>query len=187
MMPAEKIFISVKVEWIEYKLVIEPPSELLKKMNNSIGQIFNSTLPEGIEITIATLYAREEMEATLFRWLQRICNLQQAFTISIKNFGCRPPQSVFLKIEDVSPINRIINQIKMIEPYLQGSGCPPSEINQSPELRVFNFPENIFPEAREVFNSISFEDSFTSPSLKMYKRKGDQNKFDLLSCFSLPH
>ncbi len=186
MMPAQNFISGPDKEWNEYKLVIEPPSALLKKISLYTGKLFNTSRPGETEITIASFFAREEMEATLFRWLQRICNLQQVFSLSIKNFECRPPHSVYLQLEDVSPITSIGNQVKMIEPYLKGSDCPPVEINQAPLLMVFKFPENVFHEAREVFSGLPFEDRFTIDFLRMYKRKGDQNSFDLLSYFSLP-
>jgi hypothetical protein len=169
-----------------YTLVLEPGRELIDKIKTEASQVLHSG-EQDHQIILGKFFAREEMEETMIRWIQKICNLQGSFEIQLNNFGGRPPHSIFLKVQDPSPLNKIISQLKMVDQFIQASGFPPSQLFYSPQLLLTEkIPEHSFYEMLEEYAAKSFHESFTAENMKLFKTSDIPGRSKLVSSFSLP-
>src|SRR5690349_9842567 len=50
-------------------------------------------------IKLAEFQARETMEETIIRWMQRVCNQMESFTVTLNNYGGFPPATIFVRIQ----------------------------------------------------------------------------------------
>src|SRR5512139_961609 len=85
----------LREEWPEYRLVIpaeEPVSRQVKQLRVEWESLYGSrsVSDKPPSITIACFEAREEMEGILIRWIQKICDHQEAFTVTLNNFSAVP-------------------------------------------------------------------------------------------------
>jgi hypothetical protein len=169
-----------------YQLVLEPGTELKEKIMLEARTVLEPS-EQDYKVVLGNFFAREQMEETMIRWIQKICNLQGSFEVKLNNFGGRPPQSIFLRIQDPSPLNRIISQLKMVDQFIQASGFPPSLLLHSPQLVLTEkIPQHSYYEILEEFAAKSFHESFTAENMKLYKSDDLAGTSKLVSSFSLP-
>jgi hypothetical protein len=172
---------------VAYKLVMEPGPDILLHLKDELAKEeleLNFTNPE---IILSSFQAKEEMEATLVRWLQRICNLQGAFLVTLNNYGGLPPHNIHVRIQDKEEIIKMISQLKMLDHFIQSNGCPPAILQNSPQLDIIkNLPENIYPTILNQFSGRCFHDSFIAEKIKLYKRHSVESPYQLVYAFSLP-
>ena len=76
----------------EYQLVVYPDEPVNEKLIEERNRFYSkydtrSQVQLKPHILIANFLAKEEMEATLLRWIQNICNLQSSFNVCLNNFG----------------------------------------------------------------------------------------------------
>jgi hypothetical protein len=172
---------------IEYKLVLEPAAAIIQQLKEEINKDEPSIIIKEMEIVLSCFHAKEEMEDTLVRWLQRICNLQGAFHITLNNFGGQPPHNIHLRIQDKEEIKKMINQLKMIDHFIQSNGCPPAILQASPQMDIIkNLPENLYNKILNEFSGRVFHETFLAEKIKLYKRNGVESPFQLAYAFSLP-
>ncbi|MBA2746692.1 MAG: hypothetical protein H0U44_10735 [Flavisolibacter sp.] len=168
----------------EYKIVIEPSEKIISMLNKELpAELFGFRQPQP-EIMLGAFYAKEGMEPTISRWMERICNLQGGFELRLNNFGGKPPGKIYIHVQDPFPLRQIINQMRMIDPFIQSSGCPAFWFNPAPALELFQLPSTVFSSALDILTDLDFNESFKAGVAKLYKRKGD--RFDLLDSFILP-
>src|SRR5881275_1935602 len=58
-------------------------------------------------ITIANFLAKEAMEETILRYIQRICSEQTAFNVMLNNFSGFPPDTIYIRVQDPHPFRQI--------------------------------------------------------------------------------
>src|SRR4051794_21086710 len=85
----------------EYLLVIPAGKEIKQQLAAERQQFFNLYQSgiddrEEAQITIMRFTATEDMEATVIRWLQRICSQQESFIVTLNNYGGYPPNNIHL-------------------------------------------------------------------------------------------
>src|SRR2546430_8985208 len=74
----------------EYLLVVHPDADVYEKVMAE-KKSFYAEFKEEVaiktkpHITIAGFLARESMEETMIRWIQRICSRQKSFTVILNN------------------------------------------------------------------------------------------------------
>jgi hypothetical protein len=169
-----------------YSLVLEPSGGLKERIVSEAESLLHLN-ENDCQILLGNFFAREEMEETMIRWIQKICNLQGGFDVQLNNFGGKPPHSIFLRIQDPSPLNRIISQLKMVDQFIQASGLPPSQLFYSPQLVLAEkIPQHLFYAVLEEFAAKSFHENFTAEYFKLYKRSDHTGTSKLISSFSLP-
>src|ERR1700712_5466075 len=80
---------------VEYLLVIYPTGDLHDKLLDEQQQFSSEyglpILRNKPHITVAAFQAGEVVEDTLIRWIQRICNRQTSFDITLNNYSGFPP------------------------------------------------------------------------------------------------
>ena len=108
----------------EYRLVIYPDSVLYTKLMAEKRRFYinygvDSALKCFPYIMVSCFYAREGMEETLIRWIQRISSRYPGFPVELNNFSGFPDHTVFLRVQDPQPLTRLVQQLKAIDHYIQ--------------------------------------------------------------------
>ncbi|WEK36558.1 MAG: hypothetical protein P0Y53_03515 [Candidatus Pseudobacter hemicellulosilyticus] len=159
----------------DYSLVIQPDSTIRDRIVEERQQLLDNyglkVLPAGAFITVAQFAAREGMEETLVRWIQRICSQQESFVVTFNNYGGQPPHTIYLRIMDHGPFRQLAWQLRAIDEFIRSSSCPPATLVSRPCLSLSGpLPEAIYEKALPDFSRRFFHESFTAAELLLQKR-----------------
>ncbi|RYY57803.1 MAG: hypothetical protein EOO09_00830 [Chitinophagaceae bacterium] len=121
-------------------------------------------------VTIGEFHAREEMEETIIRWLQRITGEQKSFGVTLNNFSGSPMHSVFIRIQDAGPIRELITQLEPIDEYVQGYDCPPVHFMRQPHVAIAeNLREGLYVQAIADYARRDFHGTFEVNELMLVR------------------
>lgn len=160
----------------EYLLVIHPSQAICERIIEEQQQFF---LEYGVKrvtqvmpyIMVANFLAREAMEDTLLRWLQRICNRQQGFEIMLNNYSGIPPYSIYIRVQDPQPFQQIAQQLKPVNDYICASGCPPVKAMGRPRINIAaRLSEQVYMKAMPEYSAKTFNEKFMAQELLLLKR-----------------
>jgi 2'-5' RNA ligase len=179
----------------EYLLVVHPDDNVNEKVNveknyfyNEYGQkIAIKTKPH---ITLANFLAKEAMEDTLIRWIQRVCDHHARFETALNNFSGFPPHTIYLRVQNPHPYKTLVQNLKVIESFIQSNGCPPARLISSPHMTIArHLPPEVYEEAIKEYASRSFHETFSVNHLALIKRKSKYEKCIPVNIFPLasPH
>jgi 2'-5' RNA ligase len=161
---------------VEYLLVIYPGGDLHEKLLDE-QRLFSSdyglagNVRNKPHITVAAFQAGEEVEETLIRWIQRICNRQESFDIMLNNYSGFPPHTIYLRVQDPLPFGQLMEQLKAIDDFIRSSGCPPVNLMRRPYLSIAGgLTEQIYNKAMPDYSRRTFNDSFRVEELVLLKR-----------------
>jgi 2'-5' RNA ligase len=175
----------------EYLLVAHPNQEVFDKVieekrffyENYRHKLAVQTKPH---ITIANFLAKEEMEATLARWIQNVCNLQNSFTVTLNNYSGFPPHTIYLRIQNAEPFKKLTNALKILDGFIQSNDCPPLKVISKPHLTIARqLPQFIYETAIKEYSQKNFHESFKVDKLILLKRDAYM-KCHLINTFILP-
>lgn len=146
----------------EYLLVVHPDSDVYEKIQLE-KQCFYNEFKEKVaikakpHITVANFLARESMEETLIRWIQRICNLRERFTVTLNNYSGFPPHTIYLRIQNEQPFQQLAKELNVINTYVSSCSCPPMKFISKPHLSIARrLPEEIYFKALTQYAHKSF-------------------------------
>lgn len=88
------------------------------------------------ELVLARFEAREDIEETLLRWMQRIVGQQEAFSVIINNYGSMPGYPLYLRVQDPRPFREITNGLRAIDGLLRNNDCNGLQVYHHPRLVV---------------------------------------------------
>ena len=175
------------VQLLEYSLVLEPGMAINTAIREEIEKEELIPSKSSYEILLVSFQAKEELEDTIVRWLQRIFNLQGSFLVILNNFSGKPPHNIHIRIQNPEEIKKMINQLKMIDHFIQTNNCPPAILFHSPQMEISNnIPENSFSKILNEYSNKSFHESFIAEKIKLYRRLSGESSFQLVYSFSLP-
>jgi len=124
-------------ETIRYRYVLMPDDRLAAGLNHWLGEMGFEAIPvlekNSLCIVIAGFEATSRLEDTLSRWTQRICSQAGTFNLELNNFSAEPPNTIFLRIQDINPIRSLIGNLRKLDMYLTGNGQDPIQ----PAARYF--------------------------------------------------
>jgi hypothetical protein len=161
---------------VEYLLVIYPGGDLRDKLLDEQQQFSSDYgLPASLRnkphITVAVFRAGEEVEDTLIRWIQRICNHQGSFDVMLNNYSGFPPHTIYLRVQDPLPFRQLMVQLEAIDDFIRSSGCPPVNLIRRPYLSIAGgLTEQIYNKAMPDYSRRTFNDSFRVDELVLLKR-----------------
>ena len=177
--------LQVKSRLCEYQLVIYPcaaVTDKIREAKNILEQGFNGLRPC---IKIAGFMIKEEMEATLSRWIQNICNLQSRFCLSFNNYSGLPPHSIYLRIQDDTPLQKIMNALKILDSFIVSNDCPPLHLISKPHLVIASgLSQPDYDQAIKEYTLKSFHEEFTVDKLVLLKT-GDRAPGQVIDTFTL--
>jgi hypothetical protein len=183
--------VRLTAEMWEYQLVAQPDGELSEMLAEEKTQFAKSygknVEPETVsQIPIASFLLKEELEETLIRWVQNICNLQSGFTVTLNNFSGFPPHTVYLRVLDALPFQRLATALGIIDGFIQSNDCPPLKLSPRPYLAIAeNLPGHIYEAAIKAYAQRSFHQSFRVDRLVLLK-KDEYNRSRIVNTFTLP-
>lgn len=137
-------------------------------------------------ITIASFQAKEAMEATLVRWIQNICHLQEGFEVALNNFSGIPPHTIYLRVQDPQPFAQLANKLKIIEGFIESNDCPPMRLSARPHLALAeHLSEPVYTEAIQAYAQQTFHARFFVNRLVLIKKWWEGGRYELVNTFSL--
>ena len=164
----------------EYLLVAYPDKNVTDKINEE-RSVFNAAYkfkPRHSlkpQILITSFFASEGMESTVVRWLQKICSLEQGFKLTVNNYSGFPTDTIFLRIQDATPLQDFVKQLSAMKDFIQPAS---SGFFRRPYIPIAaQLPENIYEKALSDYSRKLFHESFQVKELILLKRK---DSFDSL-------
>jgi hypothetical protein len=137
-------------------------------------------------ITVAKYMAKEGMEETIERWVQRICNLQKSFKVILNNFGGYPPHTLYIRVQNPQPFHSLVSQLKVIDSYVTGNSGHPVQFASKPHLPLAKkLPDDLYNKALFDYASRDFHESFVVNELVLLKRKNNGDAFQTVGIFRL--
>jgi 2'-5' RNA ligase len=178
-------------ELYEYLLVAHPDNAVNEKVMTE-KQFFYDEYREKISvktqphITIANFLAKESMEETLIRWIQRICTQQHCFTVTLNNYSGFPPHTIYLRVQNEQPFQKLAKDLKVLNEYVRSCSCPPVKIIAKPHLSIAGkLPEEVYFKALTQYAHKSFHESFLVKELQLLKRKHRYDSCKRINVFGL--
>jgi 2'-5' RNA ligase len=159
----------------EYLLVTHPSKAICNTIIEEQQQFF---IDYGIKkvsrmmphITVANFLAREGMEETLIRWIQRICGTQPAFDVTLNNYSGIPPYSIHVRVQDTFPFQQLAQRLKPIDDFIRSSSCPPVKMAK-PRINIATrLPEQVYLKAMPDYSEKTFHGKFMAQELLLLKR-----------------
>jgi len=165
----------------EYLLVAHPDSDVYKKIEIEKQIFYNefkakSAIHAKPHITVANFIAKESMEETLIRWIQRICNQRERFIVTI-----------FLRVQNEKPFKQLANELKVVNAYVSSCSCPPMKLITKPHLSIArSLTEEVYFKALIQYSHKSFHESFVVNELLLLRRKNQFDSCKPINVFGLP-
>lgn len=185
-----------KITWAgfglyEYLLAVQPDASvknkiLEEKQNFSASYGYRLPMKTGPYIPLADFRAKEAMEDTISRYLQRICALQPGFNAIINNYTGIPPHSLLLRIQNNEPFLRLCKELKVVDEYITSCSCPPVTTVGKPYITLAQkLPENLYSKALIDYSQRNFHDIFPVNEIVLLKRKSAFDPYQCINIFRL--
>jgi hypothetical protein len=159
------------------KKLVEIQKEFLEKYGPSIG----GTTPF---VTTACFLAKEEMEETLFRWMQRICGQLKSFSVTLNNYSGIPLHTLYLRVFDHQPFRQLANQLKVVDQFIRSNDCPEAKLTTRPYLPIAKgLTGDLYEKSMKDYSLKSFCETFRVNELVLMKKRGHQNNFKKVTVF----
>jgi len=175
----------------EYLLVIKPGSEVYNKVSEEKENFYSLYKEKAVVkmkpyITIANFLAKESMEETMIRWIQRICSRQRSFVVTLNNYSGFPPHTIYLRVQDHEPFKILAHELKTIDEYIRSNGCPKAYLVNRPHLIIARrLPEPVYEKAMLDYSQKLFCETFVAGELELLRRAGPFEKYKVINVFGL--
>jgi 2'-5' RNA ligase len=175
----------------EYLLVANPDSEVHEKVMAEKQNFYDeyrekaaiSTIPH---ITVTNFLAREAMEDTIIRWMERICSKQQSFIVTLNNYSGFPPHTIYLRVQNAMPFQQLAQELKAVNTYVSSCSCPPMNLISKPHVSISNsLSEEVYFKALTQYSHKSFHESFVVNELLLLRRKHPYDTCKPINVFGL--
>jgi hypothetical protein len=175
----------------EYLLVINPGKEINEKLVAEKQMFYDdykekTAIKTKPHIIVASFFAKEGMENTIIRWMQRICSKQQSFAVTLNNYSGFPSDTIYLRIQNEAPFHKLAKELSVVNAYINSSSCPPMILTPRPHVSIAdNLSEEIFFKALTQYAHKSFHESFLVNELLLLKRKDEYDVCKPVIVFAL--
>jgi len=177
----------------EYLLIVNPDVAVQEKVKVEKEQLQEeypqrSDLHTQSHIIVARFFAREAMEATLMRWIQRICDQQPQFLVTLNNYSGFPPGTIYLRVQDPGPFASLAHQLKGVDDWIQSSYCPAMNVVSKPYLSIARqLPEPQYTQAMFSYSQRTFHESFMATELRLLRKEHPYDHCKMIHVFPLAH
>jgi hypothetical protein len=184
--------IQERYTYCEYVLAAHPDARVQQRISEEklvFGHSYPQLTPDPLKpaIVLANFQAKEIMEDTLLRWIQRICSLQQGFQVTLNNFSGLPPHTIYLRVQDPQPFHHLALQLKMIDSFIQSNDCPPVQLSTRPHLAFArDLSQPVYEEAIRQYAQRCFHESFSVDTLILWRRPTPYEPYVMVNTFTLP-
>lgn len=175
----------------EYLLVVHPDDKIYSKVTDEKKAFYNQyrqeiSIKTKPHITIANFMAKEEMEETLIRWIQRVSNQLKGFPVTLNNYSGFPEHTIYLRVQDHQPFKELSTQLKVIDSYVRSNGCPPVKLFNQPHLSIArSLSKDIYEKALVDYSQKIFFDSFIAGELVLLRRDHQFDACKVINIFRL--
>ncbi|MDB5191475.1 MAG: 2-5 ligase family protein [Segetibacter sp.] len=175
----------------EYLLVVQPGSpvnEKIKKEKESLTKSYHEkiTVKTQPHITVANFLAREPMEETVIRYMERIFSMQRSFEVAFNNYSGVPPHTIYLRIQNPEPFKQINTELKVISNYVSSCSCPPVRLVSNPHLTIARrLPETDYLKAMMEYSQKTFHEKFIVSELVLLRRSSQYDECKKVHVFRL--
>ncbi len=182
-----KVFAGYK--WYELRVAMSEP--LLKRIHavNVLLEGYQSQQLARIAqpgLPVLRFQAREEMEGTLLRWINRIVSDQEGFRYTINNYGSVPGKPLYLRIQEQEPFQKLAASFRVLDGWLQGNGCGGLEIIRHPRVQLLeSLDSSIELEVLLFFSGANFYEELELCELELQAAEPWMDEFRLVSRFPL--
>lgn len=174
----------------EYRLVASPSTPVLEKVKAEKRYFLNRYQQKqqtntASNITLVSFLAKEVMEETIIRWVQRVCSQQRGFPVMLNNYSGKPPHTIYLRVQDPSPFREMAKQLNVVNDYVKANGCPSAQFTMHPYISIAKgLPEPLYTKAMFEYSQRTFCESFVVNDLRLL-RKEDFGEYKLITVFRL--
>lgn len=182
-------FISARGEGLgEYLLVGYPDKTVADKLlleKRLFCETYQQAVPKenGVHILLAEFWARDMMEPTLIKWIQRICAATASFQVALDGFTSEAGH-IGLRVQDSLPFQRLANDLLAVDQFIRASGCPPASLFAQPSIRIAgDCSTAIYRKAVADYAARSFHEQFLLEELQLLHRSNPFDKCRLLHVF----
>ncbi len=165
----------------EYLLVIRPDAQVCSKLVAEKQDFYDryqhtSAIQLKPHITIGGFLAQEGMEATIIKWMQRICSMHPSFPVVLNNYSGFPDHTIYLRVQNPGPFKELAFRLKVIDNYIQSNNCPSLRLTSRPHLSIAaKLPANVYDKAMPEYSRKTFHEVFMVTELLLLKR---MNEYD---------
>lgn len=176
----------------EYLLVVHPDSGVYRRIVEEKQSFYNefkekSAVKTKPHITVANFMAKESMEETLIRYIQRVCNLNERFTVTLNNYSGFPPHTIYLRVQNEKPFQQLARELKPVNTYVSSCSCPPMKLISRPHLTIARqLSEEVYFKALTQYAHKSFHESFVVNELLLLRRENPFVEEKPINVFGLP-
>ncbi len=114
-----------------YRLMAYPDMEtelLIQAEQQYMQRRYRTALPvQPTGIVVAEFMAREDMEATLIRWMHRIISIQPSFRVNIQGFGALSSKQLYMRVQEQQPFQQLAGAMQVVDQYIRSYDCPPAK------------------------------------------------------------
>ncbi|WP_207492013.1 2'-5' RNA ligase family protein [Aridibaculum aurantiacum] len=174
----------------EYLLAVQPGADIHQKVlteKELLYQLFHhKPAADKPHIPLASFHAREDMEATIIRYMHRICSNQQGFQVALNNYSGIPPHTIYLRVQNHSPFQKLANELKSVSSYISSCACPPIQLHGTPHLTIAKkLPASLFEKALMEYAQKTFHETFTVNELVLLRRQNQYDPYKPVNIFKL--
>jgi 2'-5' RNA ligase len=175
----------------EYLLVAHPDTAVndkIKKEKEDFSGHYKQRIAAKTQphITIANFLAKEEMEETIIRYIQRICNHQQSFDVMLNNYSGFPPHTIYLRVQNQQPFRQLAKQLKAVSNYIDSCSCPPAKLITNPHVTIARrLPETVYLKALMDYGQKTFHETFMVNELRLLRRTHELDACKCINVFRL--
>jgi 2'-5' RNA ligase len=170
----------------EYRLAIYPDTAVYNKIIAEKQRFFTRYGVESViksfpYINVAGFSAGEGMDDTLIRWLQRIFSQHSCFEIGLNNFSGFPNHTIYLRIQNPQPLQKLAHELKAIGHHVQISSLG---AGRWPHLALATeLPDAVFEKAMPVYSRKTFHASFMASEVVLLARDHPYANFKTITVF----
>jgi 2'-5' RNA ligase len=175
----------------EYFLVVNPCVDVTEKINAE-KQKFTTAYQDPTAIigkpyiTIAAFLATDEMQPTLIRWIQNICNAHTRFPVLLRNFDGFVPQTIYVKVHNPEPFKQLGKSLQALDHFIRANECPPLKLTTTPHLIIaHHLSEDTYFNALPAYLQRPFQQSFIATKLTLIKRATSSGRCETVHVFPL--
>jgi 2'-5' RNA ligase len=180
-----------KPDEYEYMLVVQTGKELANQILETRSgfektyQVHSRRMNQPY-IKLASFTAKDAMEPTIERWIQRICAGQESFPVMLNNFSGFPTGKLFVRVQYHEPFMRLASGLSVIDDYIKSYGCPSAKIVSHPHVTIANkLPADMYTKAMLDYSQRDFSGSFIVEEVLLLKRKNPNEEFKKINLFKL--
>ncbi len=173
-----------------YRLMAYPDTEtelLIRTEQQYIQRRYRTAVPvHPTGIVVAEFMAREDMEATLIRWMHRIISTQDSFRVSIQGFGALSSRQLYLRVQEQQPFQQLAGAMQVVDQYIRSYDCPPAKKFTHPCLPLTEaVPEQEFDKVVHEYAERKLNLSFEVKELVLIRNRQETATAKQINLFGL--